>query len=317
MLLILSLTASAESLGWPRARLAVHVTDEQGRAVPDAEVKIFFRQRFSDDNAWITGKTDSEGRFSGEGYSDMRLGGSVAKPGYYLAGLGWTIFKASSSGQWEPRDTVVEVVLRAVGKPVALAAKRVQTEVPALNQPCGYDLEKGDWVIPYGHGMHSDLIFVIQRDYKDWSNFEVNAKVTFSQPLDGLIRMHAPAYAHNSAFSWEREAPEIGYLPSHSIHYRSLDLHTHVDREMSFDTTHDRESGYFFRVRSIEQNGRLTAANFGKITGDIAIDPRDTKTCYILFTYYVNLESLDRNLEWDPKQNLLRGLTFLETPHDP
>ena len=135
----------------------------------------------------------------------------------YGGGTGWIIFKDPVLGKWQPWDSVAQVTLRPIGKPVALAAKHVQTNVPVLDQPCGYDLEKGDWVAPHGQGVHSDLTFKARRDYKDWFNFTVEAEVTFALPLDGLARMKAPAYARNSAFGWERSAPEAGYTAPHAI----------------------------------------------------------------------------------------------------
>ena len=115
-----------------------------------------------------------------------------------------------------------------------------------------------------------------------------------------------------------RLAPETGYEPLHQISFVSREFPTHVDRKKSFeDSSKEFEQGYFFRVRTVEQNGRIIAANYGKITGDIGIDPRDSKTCLIAFTYYFNPTSLDRNIEWDPKRNLLQGLSREEMPTAP
>ena len=81
--------------------------------------------------------------------------------------------------------------------------------------------------------------------------------------------------------------------------------------------TKQQERGYFFRVRTAEENGRIISANYGKITGDIGIDPRDAKNCTVTFTYYLNPTSLDRNMECDPKRNLLQGLSWEENPREP
>lgn len=314
---LLGVAAAVQQVGWPLARLTVHVVGEQGEPIPGADVTISFREKMSDQNAWAVGKSDNEGNFTAEGHSDRRLGGFVRKAGYYDSGTGWTIFKDPVLGKWQPWDSVAEVSLRPIGTPVAMAAKRVQGDIPALDQPCGYDLEKGDWVAPHGKGVYSDLTFTVRRDYKDRSNFTTEAEVTFAQLLDGLVRMKAPAYARNSALAWERSASQTGYVAPHKISFFSRDLKTHVDREKSFETTKDREQGYFFRVRTVEESGRIIAANYGKITGDIGIDPRDSKTCLITFTYYLNPTSLDRNVEWDTKRNLLQGLNREQAPTAP
>ena len=314
---LLGVAAAVQQVGWPLAKLTVHVVGEQGEPISGADVTISFREKLSDQNAWVVGKTDTDGNFTAEGHSDKRLSGFVRKAGYYEGGTGWMIFKDPVLGKWQPWDSVSEVVLRPIGKSVALAAKHVQTDVPVLDQLCGYDLEKGDWVAPHGQGLHSDLTFKARRDYKDWFDFIVEAEVTFAQPLDGLARMKAPAFARNSAFGWERSASEAGYTAPHAIRFIMRDPKLNQFPERTFEITKDREKGYFFRVRTVEENGRIIAAHYGKITGDIEIEARDSKTCQIIFTYYFNSTSLDRNIEWDPKRNLLQGLSREQIPTAP
>ena len=250
---LLGIAAAVQQVVWPQAKLTVHVIGEQGEPIPGADVTISFREKLSDQNAWAVGKTDPDGNFTAEGHSDKRLGGFVRKAGYYDSGTGWTIFKDPVLGKWQPWDTVTDVSLRPVGNPVALYVKRVKVEVPVLDQPCGYDLEKGDWVTPHGRGLNPDLIFKVLRDYKDRSNFKAEAQMTFAQPLDGVVRMTAPAYARKSAFCWERWAPEKGYATPDAIRFTSQDRATHVERKMTFDDTKDREQGYFFQVRTVAE----------------------------------------------------------------
>ena len=314
---LLGVAAAVQQVGWPIAKLTVHVVGEQGEAVPGAKVTIGFREKLSDRYARVIGETDTQGKFTAEGHSDKRLLSGASKHGYYNSGSPSTIFKDSILGKWQPWNPVEEIVLRPIGNPVTLAAKHVQAHVPVLDQPCGYDLEKGDWVVPHGKGKHSDLTFKARREYKDWFNFTVEVDVTFAQKLDGLVRMKSPPYARNSALCWDRFAPEMGYKAPHAIRFVMRDPRTNQFPERTFDNSKDREQGYFFRVRTVEENGRIIAANYGKITGDIAIEARDTQTCLVNFTYYYNPASLDRNLEWDPKRNLLQGLSREEAPTAP
>ena len=309
--------AAVQQIGWPLAKLTIHVIGEDGLPIAGAKVNIGFREKLSDQDALAVGETNALGTFTAEGYSDRRLLADVNKAGFYNSGAPSTIFKDPILGKWQPWNPVVDVILRHIGQPVALHTKRVQVDVPVLDQPCSYDLERGDWVAPYGSGTHSDLTFKVRRDYKDWFNFIAEAQVTFAQPLDGLVRMKAPAYARNSVFGWERSAPGAGYVAPHSIRFIMRDPKLNQFPERTFDTTKDREQGYFFRVRTVEKNGQIVAANYGKITGDIGIEPRDSKTCLITFTYYFNPTSLDRNLEWDTTKNLITGLKSEETPREP
>lgn len=47
------------------------------------------------------------------------------------------------------------------------------------------------------------------------------------------------------------------------------------------------------------------------------MDPINSKTMIVLFTYYLNPTPNDRNLEFDPKRNLLQGLKATERVESP
>ncbi len=70
-----------------------------------------------------------------------------------------------------------------------------------------------------------------------------------------------------------------------------------------------KEQNYFFRVRTvIDEKGAVKSSLYGKIHGDFVIDPINSKTMIIIFTYYLNPTPNSRNIEFDPKQNLLKDL---------
>ncbi len=307
---LLAVAATVQQVGWPLAKLTVHVVGEQGEPIPGADVTISFREKLSDQNAWAVGKTDNEGNFTAEGHSDKRLSGFVRKAGGYEAGTGWVIFKDPVLGKWQPWNPVVEIVLRPIGEPVPLYTKTGWFEIPAIGEPCGYDLDKGDWVIPHGNGLDSDLIFTLQRRYESRDDFEVAIELRFSNPLDGIQEIELPAIGRNSAFKWPRAAPETGYG-------RTLAVRFAHNPGVGFEKTASEDQAYFFRVRTKEQNGRIISALYGKIKGGLQLAPSNSKTCKIKLTYYLNPTSLDRNLEWDTKRNLLTGLSHEETPQLP
>ena len=309
--------AVRKDVGMPRAKFAIRVLNEQDDPMPNASVAVVFMDPITRQGTPQEGLTDENGIYNAEGSTDGAMGGMITKEGYYRSGWPKVNFMKIENGHWLPWGEVYTTHLRPVGNPVPMYAKRVQVEVPAVGSPCGYDMEKADWIGPYGKGTKSDLIFNVQREYVDRFNFKAECQVAFAQPLDGLVRMSSPAVGRYSSFRWERSAPEAGYAASHTIRFVNRDPRSGQKPELTFDMTKSREQGYFFRVRTIKQNGKIVAANYGKITGDIGIDPRDSKTCTILFTYYLNPTSLDRNMEWDPKHNLLSGLSREETPQEP
>jgi hypothetical protein len=73
---------------------------------------------------------------------------------------------------------------------------------------------------------------------------------------------------------------------------------------------------YQFRIRSkYDEKGDLKEAYYGKIYGDFEIEGDDKKgLTRISFLYYLNPNPLDRNLEWDMKNNLCPNPGSLSQP---
>jgi hypothetical protein len=60
----------------------------------------------------------------------------------------------------------------------------------------------------------------------------------------------------------------------------------------------DQKRNYFFRIRTVlDEEGNVKSACYGKIYGD-----------FMDFRYYLNPTPNSRNVEFDPKRNLLQGL---------
>lgn len=74
---------------------------------------------------------------------------------------------------------------------------------------------------------------------------------------------------------------------------------------------------FFFRVRTIERDGRIVSALYGKLSEGFQLAPKNASVCRIRLCYYVNPKPLDRNMEFDLKQNLFKNLKFTEQPRKP
>ncbi len=58
------------------------------------------------------------------------------------------------------------------------------------------------------------------------------------------------------------------------------------------------DRNYYFRVRTVvDDRGNIVSAHYGKIYGD-----------FMQFSYYFNPTPNSRNVEFDPKQNLMTNL---------
>ena len=304
----------------PATKVTVAVVDENRKPIKDVDVWLAFLDRATSRGTPVHGKTDAEGLFTAEGGCNFAgLGSDIKKDGYYFGSAPIPRFTkhAETLNRWEPWNETYTAILRPIGKPVALYAKTVQLQLPALDEPCGFDLEVSDWVAPYGKGMKKDFIFTVHEKWNGNYDFDVQGELAFKNPLDGLQEVAIPDIAKNSAFRWERQAPESGYNPKRELRNAWFPDGSGKKPIRSFKKETEWE-GCFFRVRTVEQDGKIVSAYYGKIRGGIIVHP-DSKTGkpQIVFTYYFNPTPNDRNLEWDQKRNLFSGLTDMETPRDP
>jgi hypothetical protein len=221
----------------------------------------------------------------------------VLKEGYYRIHAGYDLYLP---GQFDGqkvaanRNATLTLMLKKIVKPIPMYAKSLNTHVPDLNKPIGYDFEIGDWVGPYGKGGNSDILFTAHFDKQTNGESDYTLTVSFRNSGDGIQEFQAPALAQNGPYSELRssqEAPADGYQskwiqtdnrgPGHPI-----------------ETNRDSNRNYYFRVRTkIDDRGNIVSAHYGKIYGD-----------FMQFKYYLNPTPNSRNIEFDPKQNLMTNL---------
>jgi hypothetical protein len=192
-----------------------------------------------------------------------------------------------------------------------LYTRKAQIELPAIDKPVGFDLIKFDWLSPYGNGVNADFVFLAQKRWVSRKDFDCSLKVAFTNADDGLLPFQVPK-DDAGQLRLPAMAPLDGYLPDFS---KSLS-HTLTNGWEGDDAATDQN--YYFRVRSVrDPSGKLDKAIYGKIYGDFVLDPINSKTTWITFTYYLNPTFNDRNLEFDPKQNLFHNLPEQERVSGP
>ncbi len=275
----------------------LRVVDETGQPVSGAEAWVSFYlppspDKPTDNGDKIKGVTDINGIFTAS-HTDRSefLGFHVQKKGYYTTATEYTLSFESHGDPsvWNPDKTLV---LKKMRNPIPMYGKSVDLKVPVQNKPVGFDLMAGDWVRPYGNGISTDILFT--KEHKEIPPADYYSKTTISFPNvgDGIQVANGPAKGlDGSQFRSQYEAPATDYQPELIREIGS--------RPRKFDFDENRIC--FLRVRTVlDEKGNVKSALYGKIYGD-----------FMQFRYYINPTPNDRNIEFDPNQNLLKGLDAL------
>ena len=278
-------------------KVAFKIVDETGQPIQGAEATVFYDRMAMPDNSIdpgkITGLTDAAGAFMAS-HHDRTYGlrFRVQTDGYYA-----TDIEEDFHGVFSPEklNRNLNLVLKKVGKPIAMYARRLNTHVPALDKPVGFDLMAGDWIAPYGKGVSTDVLFSGHFDKHADGESDFTLTVSFPKAGDGIQEFALPDAEKGSGLRSPHEAPANGY--------QSQWIQTDNRKPgKPIETNRDPNRNYFFRVRTaLDVNGNVVSAHYGKIYGD-----------FMQFTYYLNPTPNDRNIEFDPKQNLLGGLQSFE-----
>lgn len=230
--------------------------------------------------------------------------------GYYRY-VGWkhrfvqkSVFPLS---HWCPADLVITATLHRIERPVPLFIQRVvlgnEHDISQrVNGTFSYDLLKAAWLPPLGNGEHADMVFerLPRQMFGKVSNPHVKARsyedaivVRFDGADNGFVEMSS---IPNTKMI--RIAPESGYGKSYKFWHCVDNAYQHHD-------SRDPNRHFCFRIRTKKnEKGEITEAYYGKIYGDIGT-VADKKNLYgVIFIYYLNPRSNDRNLEWDMKHNL-------------
>ena len=293
---------------------------------------VSVRANFSEDIGWRAWtespkpfvdikKTDKIGRCELKGKTNCgRVACWIPKPpkGYYVnRGWGYRFSKKNLFGVWQPDNLVVTIKLQRVEHPIPLFVKNFfksgsdSVSVDYFEKGEGQikiDLVKGALLPPLGEGEFADVVFtrlkredlgmgttfrgsIIKPAYRD------NMAVKFTGEDNGLVEIPS----NKSDGIKIRTAPEKGYKSDYLVSRGR-------DKNVKYFRTSDPDRNFAFRIRTKkDKNGKIVSAYYGKIYGDIEIKKLLGQTVFVAapaFLYYLNPTPLDRNLEWDMKNNL-------------
>jgi hypothetical protein len=305
LLTLLALCLLATSCNGVTRTVRVTVTGEDGTPIKDADVGVYFLGYDLDKDKEVAGLTNDLGVFSATDKAVLRMETSIAKDGYY---------KTHSGRLSRTQDHDVTFVLREKRNPIPLYAKREIITFPINREWLGYDFQAGDWTAPHGEGKTIDLWLkcdtekVNSGSYRDAKG---SLEIKFKED-EGLLLVEDD-YLPLSIMKMPHLAPQTGYQNTFRRFEESF-------RNKEFR----RNTGYFFRTRVRKEGKHIVSAHYGKLLEDIRFDPRDMSRKgkpkefgTTVFTYYFNPTPNDRNLEFDPKRNLLTNLEYEERANQP
>jgi len=286
----------------PKAKITIRVIDEAGDPITNANVAVGFYQG---GNAWIgesksetvRGVSDSNGLFIAQGRCINDVSMFADKEGYYRTSAEYYFYNTKvENGRWQPWNPTNSVVLKEIKTPIPMCVKSVRTDIPVENNSIGFDLEKGDWVSPYGTGVRGDILFKLYRDLNTWKDYRSSLTISFPSEKDGIQSVYA-SHKDGSKLVMPYLAPQVGYATN--LFFEESYQNYQEERE---------DQNYVFRARTVlDENGEIVSALYGKIHGNILFDVRGSETASLLFKYYLNPTPNDRNIEFDPDQNLFGG----------
>lgn len=281
-LVIYLILASSLSAAIGRIKLKFKVIDQDGVPVEGAQVDA-------------SGDNDKKYLTDEDGMVEV----SIRKTFHVLTGCRKEGFYTSSGPELYPLTREEDqgithvIVIKEIFNPIPMYARDYyicHLNIPVNNREVGFDLEKGDWVSPYGQGETNDLLFKFEgtrrMDFDRDIDFFQKISITFSNEKDGLIP-YTVEEGYGSDLVSNHLAPENGYL-SHWEQTSSAKVGE------IFESSADLNRNYYIRVRTkLDKDGNIVSANYGKFYGD-----------FMRITYYFNPTSNDRNIEFDRRNNL-------------
>ena len=281
-----------------KANIELHVVDDDGKPVPDANVEVFMGMNLRNKGRWITGTTNTNGVFLVKGKTTGdEVEYYIKKDGYYRTFKKFTFAEMGKesnvvNGKWQPYGERETIVLREKRNPINIPTELLWNfkYTNQINLWIGYDIEKNDFVEPNGTGKVAD--FEVYFDWNgDWlPNYKgMSVKIRFTEPYGGyytsksnnLSELRHPYYAN----------PDLICLTSAYFFEKKLD--NEAFEQKKFDTN----KCWIVRSRcKISPEGKLLESNYSVLYNIVFTCTKEGTVGFCL-TKTFNPTPNDTNLE--------------------
>lgn len=280
------------------------VTEEDGTPIEGASTTVIYLGYRGEDTVRKKALTNAQGVSEIRGATSGRMSAKIEKEGYY----------ASHSGRLSrKKDHDLTYVLRKIENPIPMYVRKFRGRIPVEDKACGFDFEVGDWVAPHGKGKRIDMLIKGKKEIKTRNDWKGKVTLSFPNKHDGI--QEDDKWLNYSEFKSSRKAPLEGYLPDEQLLSKQDPKNGYKGSSLP--------KNYLVRTRSqVNQKEEIVTTFYSKIVGGVEVivglhkDSRESPPS-VAFTYYFNPTPNDRNLEFDPSQNLFKNLDPTEQVREP
>lgn len=279
-----------------KARIKVVVVDEDNLAVSNAEVQVYFGLSIREGKT-VNGLCNEEGTFSAEGKTTGEVYVDVRKKGFYQTSEKLELFldeqREVRGGRWMPDEIVTNVVLRPIGTPVELRTPEWSTDllIPKGGVVMGVDLERQDWVRPFGKGDVVDFEIVYESDGKKQSEYSGSKlRLRFVRPFDGA---YVQKMDTRSMLKTCHSANTNAVFKQDFLFWEERGM----DRKI-IGSVPGKDEYLVLRTRSrVDGEGRFLGGQYSKIVGGISFGWCFESFGFLGFKSFINPTFNDPNLE--------------------
>ena len=328
--------------GCASERLYVRVTDNEGKPVSNAVVRV----GFSTSNVLFGGGHSSHSK---SGHAEAKTdteGNAVVKFNCKNASFGWDVeadgyYRSNSRREQFKFDEIivppcfVKVVLHEHEKhreivlypkknpqPMYMYSRGMGVKSPIKNGRYGFDLQLFDWLPPYGKGKNADFFYV--RERLDETNSIVKAKFGQSRfflfkngesgypklgDIIGRIEFEKNCGAYVEKKTGCKTFPSL-YCADINKDFKSsfpISIVGNDNWKVWLQESSIISDDEYMVIRSrvkYDEDGNIVSYNYSKILGSFGLSYK-VSADEIVFNPRPN----DTNLEFDPKRNLYQGKT--------
>ena len=165
-------------------------------------------------------------------------------------------------GKWQPYGEEHVAVLKRIRHPGRLVhAGGGEGKIPVYGRWLGYDLEKLDWVPPFGYGRNSDVLLRFSEEV-------VHAQKSFMATMDVSFTNNPSAGFYVCKKDLRSDLKSV-YEADTNIEYKTEQAFTLSRKGRERTDTGLKEDEYWvFRTRTkVDVNGKLISAHYGKLYG--------------------------------------------------